>query len=276
MKLWNYQAPAATEKRFRDLLPLARSSNDRGYRAELLTQIARARGLQNRFDDAHQTLDQVERMLDNSIPRARIRYLLERGRVFNSSNHSAQALHCFHQANDLATETRELSLQIDAMHMIAIAETDPHVQLKWNLEAIDLTLRNPTESRWLYALYNNTGETYLLLKDYPSALEMFQNLANLDRKQGKQSDIFAMKDIGKCLRLCGRLEESARLLSPLVNQNNPWIDMELGETLLAQHKPTEAKPHLKRAYEALSKEKFTDPKLLDHLKQLLGTASHQP
>ena len=35
MKLWNYQDPAATEKQFRDLLSLARSSNDRGYRGRV-------------------------------------------------------------------------------------------------------------------------------------------------------------------------------------------------------------------------------------------------
>ena len=57
--LWNYDDPAATEQQFRELLPAAESSGDKSYHLQLLTQIARAQGLQRQFEAAHQTLDGV-------------------------------------------------------------------------------------------------------------------------------------------------------------------------------------------------------------------------
>src|SRR5690349_11666078 len=83
--LWDYNDPAATKERFRAVLPAARSSGSPGSLAELLTQIARTEGLQGRFDEAHATLDEVVEMLPRATPRAHVRYLLERGRAFNSS-----------------------------------------------------------------------------------------------------------------------------------------------------------------------------------------------
>ena len=52
-KLWDFNDPAATEQTFRALLPRAAGSGDESYRAQLLTQIARAQGLQRKFDEAH-------------------------------------------------------------------------------------------------------------------------------------------------------------------------------------------------------------------------------
>src|SRR5688572_21565066 len=79
-ELWDYNDPATTEQKFRALLPRAEASADRFYHAQLLTQLARAQGLQRKFDEAHATLDQVAQV---DQPPARVRYLLERGRVFN-------------------------------------------------------------------------------------------------------------------------------------------------------------------------------------------------
>jgi hypothetical protein len=83
--LWDYGDPAATEVKFREVLPMAKASGDASYHAQLLTQIARTQGLQMKFDHAHSTLDMVEGMLADDMTVARIRYLLERGRVYNSS-----------------------------------------------------------------------------------------------------------------------------------------------------------------------------------------------
>jgi hypothetical protein len=43
--LWDYDDPAASERAFRALLPIAEASGDRNYHVELLTQIAQAEGL---------------------------------------------------------------------------------------------------------------------------------------------------------------------------------------------------------------------------------------
>jgi len=47
--LWDYNNPAATEQQFRALLAQAKSSGNRDYHAQLLTQLARALGLHRRF-----------------------------------------------------------------------------------------------------------------------------------------------------------------------------------------------------------------------------------
>src|SRR5919108_567957 len=87
--LWDYGRPGETEARFRQLLPQIAPQADQ--HAELLTQIARAQGLQRRFADAHQTLDAVQGLLPGVPSRVTIRYLLERGRVFNSARQPEHA-----------------------------------------------------------------------------------------------------------------------------------------------------------------------------------------
>ncbi|TMI53740.1 hypothetical protein E6H15_07365, partial [Candidatus Bathyarchaeota archaeon] len=62
-KLWDYAHPEISEQRFRELLPRALDSLDLSYLAQLLTQIARAEGLQRKFEDAHKTLDRVDKAL---------------------------------------------------------------------------------------------------------------------------------------------------------------------------------------------------------------------
>src|SRR6476620_3888880 len=83
--LWNYDDPEGTGRRFREILPVAERSANEAYVAELLTQIARTEGLSRRFEEAHRTLDRVEVGLAALPLRARVKYLLERGRVFRSS-----------------------------------------------------------------------------------------------------------------------------------------------------------------------------------------------
>ncbi|MBD3162635.1 MAG: hypothetical protein GF346_09720, partial [Candidatus Eisenbacteria bacterium] len=61
-KLWDYNDPATTEERFRDLLPQAYEGGDTSLLVQLLTQVARAQGLQRKFDDAHATLDRAQEL----------------------------------------------------------------------------------------------------------------------------------------------------------------------------------------------------------------------
>src|SRR5690242_4576753 len=89
---WDLERPAEMEARFRAILARADGATtpaplplERPRRAELLTQIARTEGLQRRFADAHRTLDQADALLTDADRRARVRYLLERGRVHNSA-----------------------------------------------------------------------------------------------------------------------------------------------------------------------------------------------
>jgi hypothetical protein len=58
--LWDFDDPAESERRFEMLLPRARGEHDGAYLAETLTQLARAQGLQRRFEDADRTLDEAD------------------------------------------------------------------------------------------------------------------------------------------------------------------------------------------------------------------------
>src|SRR4249919_3318384 len=90
--LWNYDDPAGTEAKFRELLPKAQAAGDSAYRAELLTQIARTQGLQQKFGEANATLDQADALIQPEMKTARVRSLLERGRGLNSSKEPEESI----------------------------------------------------------------------------------------------------------------------------------------------------------------------------------------
>jgi len=276
-KLWNYGKPAETEKKFREILPQAETSHDSSYLAQLLTQIARAQSLQDKFDEAHTILDRVEKILTPDLKLARVRYLLERGRTFNSSNYQDKALPLFIEAFELGTSINEMEYAIDAVHMVAIAKKDPKEQIEWNLKGIELAVNNKKSRAWLHALYNNIGESYLLTKEYQTAAFYFHKLGELQKENGGETDIYTLKDEAKAIRLSGNPKEALVILEPVYQkmisekQDNGWIREELAESYYALGKQAEAKPHFVKAYELLSLDdyaiKYEKDKLI-HLKKM--------
>lgn len=220
-RLWNYGDPAGTEARFRELLSDATVANDISYRLELLTQIARAQGLQQKFDDAHRTLNDVEKELTNTLTRARVRYALERGRVFNSSKMIDSARPLFLQAWELAVASGEDNYAVDAAHMMAIIEP-PEETLRWNLKALEFAERSSNENarRWIGSLYNNIGWTYYPMGEFEIALEMFQKAwAWHAERVGSPTQIrIARWCVAKTLRALGRVEEALQMQRDLFNE----------------------------------------------------------
>lgn len=185
-QLWDFDDPAGSEKRFRDLPPSA----------EVQTQIARALGLQSKFDDAHKTLDAV---VTNS-PLVEVRYLLERGRVFNSSGKPDQARPLFLAAWEKAQAGKLDFFAVDAAHMLAIVAA-PDEALKWHAKAMALSEASPDPKArdWMGSLLNNLGWTYYDMGDYRKALEIFErDLAwFVERKLDKRAGI-AREAIADC------------------------------------------------------------------------------
>lgn len=281
-QLWNYRDPAGTEVRFRALLPAAAAAavpDDEPLVIELWTQIARCQGLQRKFDDAHATLDRAEGLLQPSMKRQRVRYLLERGRVFNSGGQPARALPLFEAAWELAREARELRLAGDAIHMVAIAQ--PHLagKVEWNRKAIRFVEENPPERGWLSALYNNLGEAYAEQGDHESALRAFRDLAALDVERGRKPQVYTSKDIAKMLRKLGRRGEAMAVLQPIADElardgkPDGYIDEEMAECLLAEGREPEARPLFRRAYDAQKEDPWVvahEHARLDRLRRLGG------
>jgi tetratricopeptide (TPR) repeat protein len=256
-KLWNFSQPAETEQRFLELLPAAEQFGDRSYHAQLLTQIARAQGLQNRFDDAHATLDCVEKLLTDNPILPRIRYCLERGRVFNTSGQRLAALPFFQQAHDIALGDNQMRYAIDAIHMLAIADPDPAKQIEWNLKGIAMAQANPDQRGWLWSLYNNIAESYAAAHGYQSALTYILKLIDYQKETG-DPDIHTLKDQARFLRLLNRPSESLAIIQPIHeklagdNKEDGWIEEELAETLFALNRSADAHPHFLKAYALLT------------------------
>ena len=113
-KLWNYNEPGETEQKFRAVLTNSNDQENAEYVLELKTQISRTLGLQQKFEEAHKLLDQVEAEMKPEYPIAKIRYMLERGRAFNSSGKKEESLPLFLEAWELGVEVKADFYAVDA------------------------------------------------------------------------------------------------------------------------------------------------------------------
>lgn len=259
-QLWDYEHPAETETRFRELTLQAES--DPSYYAQLLTQIARAQGLQRHFDEAHQTLNSVQAMLTDELPTASIRYLLERGRVFNSSKKPQQSKPLFLEAWEQALNAGEDGYAVDAAHMLAIVESSPEQQMAWNLKALNLaeTSSQPRAQKWRGSLYNNIGWTYHDTGEYENALAIFQKALEWREQQGDARTTFIARwCVARALRSLGRIDEALEIQRGLLKAieagapSDGYVYEELGELLLLKN-DDQAAHFFNLAYTALAQD----------------------
>ena len=168
-RLWKQKDPGLSEQRFREAL--ADPAYDADEKAELATQLGRAIGLQGRYEEADELLDSVD---GEEEPTVGVRILLERGRVLNSSGHAAMAVPLFEQAAELGDHLGEEYLAVDALHMLAIADS-AHAEL-WTKSAIEYasTAHDPHTRRWMVALHHNLGWALHGAGRFTEALVQFQ------------------------------------------------------------------------------------------------------
>jgi tetratricopeptide (TPR) repeat protein len=266
--LWDFSQPAQTEARFRDLLPAAQSSGDRDYHLQLLTQIARAQGLQRQYDRAHATLDHVRDVMDEQLKTVQARYLLERGRCFNDTGQYENAKANFLRAWELAQAERLDGYAVDAAHMLGIIEPADDDALAWNLRAAEYAQASadPDARRWLGTLQNNIGWTYYKTGRYADALAVFDDALAFRQAQGKPGPIrIARYCVAKALRVLGRLDDALAaqqsLLGEFERTGEPdgYVLEEIAECLLALRRPDDAAPYFARAYKVLSKDPWFPP-----------------
>ncbi len=277
-KLWNYEDPAATEAKFRELLRAAEKGKDKAYYIELLTQLARTQSLQRKFTEAHEILDKAMKLITAEHIVPRIRFMLERGRTYNSSKEYEKARELFHAAYTQAEKYSEDNLAIDAVHMLGIVDKGED-SLKWNNLAIEMAERTKDEKArgWLGPLYNNTGWTYHDMGEYDRALSLFERNVtwHTERKSGMQLYI-AKWSVARCLRSLGRVEEALEMQMGFRSAEHEkmacedgYNNQEIGECLLALGRVDESKPYFRNAYELLSKDAWVaenDKQMLEELK----------
>ena len=279
-RAWDFDQPAESEARFRR--ELAATKDNSAAQLELLTQVARAQGLQREFDKAHATLDTVERALPGRPERVAIRYLLERGRVFNSSRQPERAVPLFADALDRARRSGEDFLAIDAAHMLGIAAPAGE-RLAWNLEAVGLTERthDARARRWLASLYNNIGWTYHDRGDYATALAYFEKAVPAWESRGDPRGVrVARWTVARAYRSLGRYDEALAIQRRLaaegeaVGEPDGYVYEELGELLLAKGEAAAARPNFARAFQLLGSDpglRANEPERLARLRRLGGS-----
>jgi tetratricopeptide (TPR) repeat protein len=203
--LWDFDDPVASEARFLSL------------GAEVQTQLARTHSLRKNFEQAHGLLDNVENDLLPGESRARVRYLLERGRTHHSAGEKERALPLFQQAWNDALRLGEDALAIDAAHMLGIV-TVGEESVRWNEEALALAGHSPDPKarRWRGSLYNNLGWTYHDSGRLPEALACFQQALDARREQGQLGpERIARWCVARCLRSLGRFHEALEIQEEL-------------------------------------------------------------
>ena len=283
--MWDYYQPARTESVFREITSVAQKTEESSYYGELLTQIGRTLGLQRRFDDGHAILDTVASMLDTVPPVVRIRYLLERGRLYNSSGRADTSKVFFLEAWGEAMEAGEDGYCVDALHMLGIV-TPPEEQLRWNVKAMDYAERSDDERarRWLGPLYNNIGWSYHDIGEYEKALELFEK--SLQWRIEQNDDVgtrIARWTIGRAYRSLGRIDEAMAMQQALLDEIDEknldpdgYVYEELGECLLIKDRKDEAALQFKKAYELLSPDPWLVENEAERLERLrlLGEGKH--
>ena len=254
---WDYNKPAVSEQRFR--AELAKWAADSAQALEVRTQIARALGLQRKFDDAHAMLDSVEGKLANASAHLRVRYLLERGRAFNSSGSPQRAVPLFAEALALAERAHDEFYAVDAAHMLGIAAPAAE-RLDWNLKA--LTLANAaTDARardWRASLYNNIGWTYFDAGDAAKALDFWQKALALREAMGNAGRVREAKwAVARGLRAVGRLDDAEAVQKVLavefdkLGEPDGYVYEELAEIALARGDAAAAQPWAAKAHALL-------------------------
>jgi hypothetical protein len=194
-ELWDFEDPAGSEQRF--AVEEASESHTDSERAELVTQRARALGLQGRFEDGHALLDSLGDPADAVV---RTRVALETGRLLNSAGRPAEAVPEFEAAARTAEAAGLLFLQIDALHMLAIA--DQTRSREWAAQAIDLALAAPDDRtrRWLVSLHNNRGWWHFDAGRLNKALDSFQQAREWAERVGsEQQRVWAREAIDECV-----------------------------------------------------------------------------
>jgi tetratricopeptide (TPR) repeat protein len=280
--LWDFSDPAKSEARFREVLPRAEASGDADYLARLLSQVARAQGLQAKFADGHATLDRAEKARPKDAEATRVLLLLERGRLHNSAKERERAKPLFLAAFEAAREARLDALAVDAAHMVAIVvgSTAPDESDAWNEKAIAVAeaSEDPKAKRWLGSLYNNLAWTRFEAKDYAASLALQEKAEAWFRARGATGAAQQARwAIARVLRATGKVEDALARQRALLAEHEAaktedgFVHEEVAECLLSLGRADEARPHFRRAHALLSKETFLvrdEAARLDRLERL--------
>lgn len=275
---WEHSDPAGSEDRFQQALESA--SGD--YRFELLTQIARTYSLRKRYGEAHQLLDEIEPNLKDAGNRPNLRYLLERGRTYNSSGDKERARELFIRAWQLGGETDEIGLTVDAAHMVAITFAGSEQAIDWNLKGLEIARpsENAKARSLIPAMLNNSAWDLHDMGRYDEALPLFEEALTEWVARGKPTQIQIAKwSVARCLRSLKWHEDALAIQRELeaehanIGTKDGYVFEEIAENLQALNRMDEARSYFSRAYDELRKDEWlveNEGQRLESLKKRAG------
>jgi tetratricopeptide (TPR) repeat protein len=225
--LWDFDDPAGSEQRFRAAAQTAEGVD----RLVLLTQVARALGLQERYDEGHAVLDD----LAVGSPEVATRAELERGRLLRSAGEPDAARPHFEAAASTAREAGLEALHMDGLHMFAlVAPAEEQQRLTEEALAVARGSADASARNWDASLLNNLGMTLADAGDWPAALAAFEEaLAARERIGDAGRTRVARWMVGWALRNLGRTDEALAVQTALkaeldaIGEEDPYVDEEL-------------------------------------------------
>lgn len=226
--LWDFDDPAASEQRFRAAADVAEGAE----RLVLLTQVARALGLQERYDEAHAVLDDLA--VGDGVVVAHVS--LERGRLLRSAGDPDAARPHLEAAERAAVEAGDDALRVDAIHMVALV-ADPADRLAVNERALEIatTSTDPGARRWDASLLTNIGMVHADAGDWPTALATFERALAARERLGDDGETrIARWMVAWALRHLGRTQEALPMQRALkaeleaAGRTDPFVEEELG------------------------------------------------
>jgi len=224
---WDFDDPAASEQRFR----VEAESADPDDRLVLMTQVARALGLQEEYDEGQAVLDDLSPTTDEVA----IRIALERGRLFRSTGDPEQARPLFEAAAQSASAARLEVLHVDALHMLAlVAEPSERVALNERALTAARGAKDPAARNWDASVLNNLAMVYADAGDFAAALPRFEEaLAARERIGDPGRTRVARWMVAWALRNLDRRDEALAIQRALkaeldaAGATDPHVDEEL-------------------------------------------------
>jgi tetratricopeptide (TPR) repeat protein len=211
-----------------------------GPRCDVLqTQVARALGLQQRYDEGHEVLDDLR---DDSAEVV-VRRLLERGRLLRSAGEPEASRPAFAEAVAEARTPGLEALEVDAMHMVALV-APPHEQVAATQRAL-ARARQCRDSRardWDASLLNNLGMAHVDRGDWRAALAAFDAAMTSRARIGEDERTRVTRwMVGWALRHLGSIDAALDVQQTLkadldeLGLEDPYVDEELAllESLVA-------------------------------------------
>lgn len=227
-ELWDFDDPRGSEVRFRDA---AGSTTDEVPRERAMTQVARALGLQDRFEEEHAVLD----ALTASDVEVQVRRDLERGRLLRSAGDAEAAAPLFESAAAAARKAGLDELHVDALHMRALV-VPREKQLMATQEALAFAraASDPRARDWDASLLNNLGMIHAEDGDFDQALEIFEEAVAARERIGEPGPTRTARwMVAWSLRNLGRDGEALQMQRALkaeldaAGESDTYVDEEL-------------------------------------------------